>query len=73
MIVDPWGNEKAGFSVTGKIKRSDWLLNWNSLLPTGGVLVGEEVMITCDVELILVNQDNLKMNLESVEIEKELV
>jgi len=35
---DPWGNEKAGFSVEGKISRKDWGLNWNSALETGGVL-----------------------------------
>src|SRR5690606_3095092 len=42
---DPWGNEKTGFSVTGKINRKDWGLNWNSALETGGVLVSDEVQI----------------------------
>ncbi len=49
---DPWGNVKAGFSITGKINRKDWGLTWNAALETGGVLVGDEVKINCDVELV---------------------
>ncbi len=49
---DPWGNEKAGFSVTGKINRKDWGLNWNAALETGGVLVGEEVKIMAEVQFV---------------------
>jgi polyisoprenoid-binding protein YceI len=36
MITDPWGNERAGFTITGKINRSDWGLIWNTVLETGG-------------------------------------
>ena len=50
--ADPWGNVKAGFAITGKIKRKDWGLTWNAALETGGVLVGEEVKINCDIELV---------------------
>lgn len=49
---DPWGNVKAGFSITGKINRKIWGLNWNAALETGGVLVSEEVKINCDIELV---------------------
>lgn len=49
---DPWGNTKAGFSLTGKIKRTDYKLNWNAALETGGVLVGEEVRISAEVQLV---------------------
>jgi polyisoprenoid-binding protein YceI len=49
---DPWGNEKAGFSVTGKINRKDWGLNWNAALETGGVLVSEEVKISAEVQFV---------------------
>jgi polyisoprenoid-binding protein YceI len=49
-IKDPWGNEKAGFSVEGKINRKDWGLNWNAALETGGVLVSDEVKISGEVE-----------------------
>lgn len=49
---DPWGNEKAGFSVTGKINRKDWGLNWNAALETGGLLVSEEVKINAEVQFV---------------------
>jgi polyisoprenoid-binding protein YceI len=52
VMADPWGNLKAGFSVTGKINRKDWGLNWNAALEAGGVLVSEEVKIVCDIELV---------------------
>jgi polyisoprenoid-binding protein YceI len=49
---DPWGNEKAGFSLNGKINRKDWGLNWNAVLETGGVLVSEEVKISVEIQLV---------------------
>lgn len=49
---DPWGNEKAGFSINGKINRKDFGLNWNAALEAGGVLVGEEVKISAEVQLV---------------------
>ncbi len=49
---DPWGNEKAGFTVTGKINRKDWGLNWNAALETGGVLVSDEVKIAAEIQLV---------------------
>jgi len=49
---DPWGGERAGFTASGKINRSDFGLTWNQALETGGVLVGDEVKISIDVELI---------------------
>jgi polyisoprenoid-binding protein YceI len=49
---DPWGNEKAGFTITGKINRNDWGLKWNTVMETGGLMVGEEIVISCEVELI---------------------
>jgi polyisoprenoid-binding protein YceI len=52
MMKDPWGNTKAGFTVSGKINRKDWGLNWNAALETGGVLVSDEVRINCDIQLI---------------------
>lgn len=47
---DPWGNNKAGFSLTGKLNRKDFGLNWNAALETGGVMVSEEVKISAEVE-----------------------
>lgn len=49
---DPWGNEKAGFSLSGKINRKDWGLNWNAALEAGGVLVSEEVKIQAEVQFV---------------------
>lgn len=49
---DPWGNEKAGFSFSGKINRKDWGLNWNAALETGGVLVSDEVRIGGEVQFV---------------------
>lgn len=49
---DPWGNEKAGFSLEGKINRRDFGLNWNAALETGGVLVSEEVKISAEVQFV---------------------
>jgi polyisoprenoid-binding protein YceI len=49
---DPWGNTRIGLSATAKINRKDFGLGWNSALETGGVLVGEDVAITLDVQFI---------------------
>lgn len=49
---DPWGNERAGFSAEGKIDRSDYGLTWNAALETGGVLVGNEVKISLEIEAL---------------------
>ena len=50
--VDPWGNTKAGFTFEGKIKRSDFGLNWNAALETGGVLVSDDVKISGDLQFV---------------------
>ena len=52
MMKDPWGNEKAGFSLEGKINRKDWGLNWNAALESGGVLVSEDVKIQAEVQFV---------------------
>ncbi len=49
---DPWGNERAGFSITGKIKRTDFGLNYNAALETGGVLLGEEIQLNAEVQFV---------------------
>lgn len=49
---DPWGNTRAGFTVTGKISRKDWNLTWNAALEAGGVLVSDEVKINCEIQLV---------------------
>ena len=49
---DPWGQERAAFHAETRVNRKDFGLQWNMLLETGGVLVGDEVRVTVDVELI---------------------
>ncbi len=52
IMKDPWGNEKAGFELHGKINRKDWGLEWNTALETGGIMVGEEIKISCELQLV---------------------
>ncbi len=52
---DPWGNTRIGLSATTRINRKDFGLTWNAVLETGGIVVGEEVTITLDVEFIQAN------------------
>ncbi|MGH9512792.1 MAG: YceI family protein [Terriglobales bacterium] len=49
---DPWGNTRVAVSATTKINRKDFGLTWNAALETGGILVGDEINITLDVEFI---------------------
>jgi polyisoprenoid-binding protein YceI len=49
---DPWGNTKAGFTITGKIDRTQFGLNWNAALEAGGVLVGEEIRLSAEIQLV---------------------
>ena len=48
--IDPWKNEKSGFSLTGKINRQDYGISWNKALDKGGVAVSDEVVIEVEGE-----------------------
>jgi polyisoprenoid-binding protein YceI len=48
----PWGTTNAGFSATTKINRKDWNLNWNVALETGGFLVGDDIKIEIEAEIV---------------------
>lgn len=50
--VDPWGQTKAGFSFEGKVKRSDFGLNWNAALEAGGVMVSDDVKIYGELQFV---------------------
>ena len=50
-IKDPYGNTKAGFKITGTINRFDYNMKFNAAMEAGGLVVGEEVDIVCNVEL----------------------
>jgi polyisoprenoid-binding protein YceI len=49
---DPWGGERVGFVVTGKIKRSEWGVSFNGLLESGGMMLGEEVKLHSEIQLV---------------------
>lgn len=49
---DPWGNEKAGFSLNGKINRKDFGITYNATLETGGLMLGEELKIIGEIQLV---------------------
>jgi len=49
---DPWGNPRAALAVSAKINRKDWGLGWNMALEAGGVVVGEEVKLSIEVEAV---------------------
>ena len=49
--IDPWGNQKLGFSINGKINRKDFGLVWNSALEAGGFLVSDDVRIIAEIQL----------------------
>ncbi|MEO6454631.1 MAG: YceI family protein [Ginsengibacter sp.] len=51
-IVDPYGQTKAGFTVTGKISRKDFGLTWNAVTEGGGIVVSDEVKIHAEIQLI---------------------
>ena len=51
-IKDPWGNLRRGATATAKVNRKDFGLTWNRVLETGGVVVGEDVDILVELELI---------------------
>jgi polyisoprenoid-binding protein YceI len=52
MVKDPWGNTKAGFKVTGEINRFDYNLKWNTAIETGALVVGREVELVIDLQLV---------------------
>lgn len=51
-IKDPWGKQRIGASATAKLSRKDFGLTWNTPLETGGVMVGDEVKITLELEAV---------------------
>jgi polyisoprenoid-binding protein YceI len=50
---DPWGGDRVGYSATTKFDRTDFGLTWNQALEAGGIMVGNEVKVTLDVQAVL--------------------
>jgi polyisoprenoid-binding protein YceI len=63
---NPWGKTSAGFSAHTKINRKEWGLTWNVALETGGVLVGEEISINIELEIIKQAEAELELEAELV-------
>jgi polyisoprenoid-binding protein YceI len=72
VMNDPWGNEKAGFSVTGTIDRNHWGLAWNTILETGAIMVSDEIQISCEIELTNTGTKDLSMHLDPV-VEESII
>ena len=52
IIIDPYGQTKAGFTVTGKISRKDFGITWNSITEAGGVMLGDDIKINAEIQLV---------------------
>ncbi|MEO7313937.1 MAG: YceI family protein [Ginsengibacter sp.] len=52
IVSDPYGQIKAGFTVTGKLSRKDFGITYNASLETGGVLLGDEIKINAEIQLV---------------------
>ena len=52
IAVDPYGQTKAGMSITGKIKRSEFGLTWSAVTEAGNIVLGDEISLNCEVQLI---------------------
>ncbi len=57
-VKDPWGNTKSGWKLTGTLNRHDFGLKWNALMEAGGAVVGKDVTMTVQVELLKVVKDS---------------
>jgi len=62
---DPYGTEKAGFTITGIVNKSDYGISLNAALETGGFMLGEEIAISCEIELIKAEKKEMVMELEA--------
>ena len=52
IAVDPYGQTKAGMSITGKIKRSEFGLTWSAVTEAGKIVLGDDINLNCEVQLI---------------------
>ncbi len=55
VVVDPYGQTKTGFSVEGKIKRSDFGLTWSAITEAGSIVVSDEVKLNCEIQFVKQN------------------
>lgn len=55
VVVDPYGQTKTGFSVEGKIKRSEFGLTWSAITEAGSIVVSDEVKLNCEIQFVKQN------------------
>ena len=67
IVVDPYGQTKAGFEVDGKISRKEFGLVWNAMTEAGQVVVGDEIRVLCEIQLIRQDQATVDSRSASVE------
>jgi hypothetical protein len=65
--VDPYGQTKAGFEVEGKISRKEFGLVWNAMTEAGQVVVGDEIRLLCEIQLIRQQQSAVSNSRAAVE------
>ena len=51
IVIDPYGNTKAGFELNGKINRKEFGLHWNAVTEAGGMVVSDEIKLMMNIEL----------------------
>lgn len=64
--IDSWGDETARVTITGKATREDWSLRWTPAMETEGFLMGDEIIISCKLELISLAQHDAKREQDPV-------
>jgi polyisoprenoid-binding protein YceI len=52
IVVDPYGQTKAGFTIGGKIKRKEFNLKWDAVTEAGQIVVSDEIRVHCEIQLI---------------------
>jgi polyisoprenoid-binding protein YceI len=55
VVVDPYGQTKTGFSIEGKIKRSEFGLTWSAITEAGSIVVSDEVKLNCEIQFVKQN------------------
>jgi polyisoprenoid-binding protein YceI len=70
IVKDHNGNDKAGFTVKGIINRKDWGLEWNKTIEMGGIMVGEDITIMCELELDVATEKDETMLLQEEKKER---
>jgi polyisoprenoid-binding protein YceI len=55
IVVDPYGQTKAGLSISGKIKRSEFGLKWSAITEAGSIVVSDDIKLDCEIQFIKQN------------------